>query len=181
MRLKCSLLLYFAIASLVACRTVRRTPTKLGVSLLTDSLEVSVHHRGIGYMADIGFTLANNSRSPISRSGCGGPGSPDIEKKVAGRWVPAYYQVYLLCRTIPDFFWDAGAHIHQSVHFGAVEKGHNTSPELLIDSIDGVYRLKWSFTQGFVADAKHVRGITVISNEFRMRLAASPAPTSNTR
>jgi hypothetical protein len=181
MQLKRSLFLYVAAASLVACKTVGRSPTDLGVSLVTDSVGITVYHRGIGYMTDIGFTLSNNSRKPISRAGCGGPGWPDIEKKVDGRWVPAYYQVYLSCRTIPDFSWDAGTHMHEVVHFGAVEKGHNISPELLIDSIDGVYRLRWSFTEGQVADAKRARHITVVSNEFRMTLAPSPAPTSNTR
>jgi hypothetical protein len=181
MQFKPNLLLYIAAAWLVGCQTFSRSRTASGVSLVTDSAAITVYHRGIGYMTDIGFTLSNNSGKPISRAGCGGPGWPDIEKKVDGRWTPAFYQIYLLCRRIPDFSWDTGAQVHDVLHFGAVEKGHHVGPELLVTSIDGIYRLRWTFTEGRVADAKGARRITTTSNEFRMTLASPSEPASNTR
>ena len=174
-------LLSIGIGLLAACQSfgVRRTP--LHALLLTDSSEVSAYHRGIGYHANIGFTLTNNTGRTISRAGCGGPGWPSLEKKVNSQWVAAYYPAVLLCRTIPDYSWPPGARFHDVLQFAAVERGHNIHPEIRVDSIDGIYRLHWSFTEGTEAGAKGARTVEAISNEFAMKLRSSAASASNTR
>ena len=53
-------------------------------------------------------------------------------------------------------------------------------PELEVDSIDGVYRLHWGFTEGPNASADKARRVNAVSNEFRMILRSS-APSSITR
>lgn len=156
----------------VACASLSRNRKPLSAYLHTDSTEIGVQFRGNAYVARIGFVLINNTGGPISRAGCGGPGWPDVEKKVNERWVPAYYPVYLACRMIPDFSWESGAAHRDAVAFMAFEPGHRMMPELLVDSIDGVYRLHWNFSEGREAGAKGARRVEAISNEFRMVLRA---------
>jgi hypothetical protein len=140
-----------------------------------------VRFNGKAYFAKIGFVYVNDTGKPVSRAGCGGPGWPDLEKNVAGRWVQAYWPVYLACRIIPDFVLASGATYHGVLEFLAFEPGHNIMPLLLVDSIDGVYRLRWDFSEGEVAGAKGVRRVEAISNEFRMVLRRGAPPASNTR
>jgi hypothetical protein len=105
---------------------------------------------------------------------------PDLEKKVNNRWVAAYYPAYLACLTHPDFLLEAGSQIHEVLQFMAFQPGHNTMPELQVDSIDGIYRLRWDFMEGKDASARGARRVESTSNEFHMTLR-SEAPASNTR
>jgi hypothetical protein len=134
---------------------------------------VTVFHRGDGYFANIGFTFVNNSGDVISQAGCGAPGSPLVEKKVNGNWVAAYYPIYLLCLTKPDFTWEPGTRTAGTVTFSAFEPGHKKEPTLRIDTIDGTYRLHWGFTKGRDAGAKGAKRYDVVSNEFQLVLATS--------
>ena len=155
---------------LASCQSLRASREPLLVPIHTDSSEIDVELRGNAYVGKIGFAFVNNTGGPISRAGCGGPGWPGVEKKVNNRWVTAYDQMYLLCRTSPDFFLENGALYRHVVSFMAYEPGHQIGPELLVDSIDGVYRLHWGFATGRVPDAKGARAVELISNEFRMTL-----------
>jgi hypothetical protein len=162
----------------VACASLSGNREPLSASLHTDSTEIGVHFRGNAYVARIGFVFTNNTGGPISRAGCGGPGWPDVEKKVNERWVPAYYPVYLACRIIPDFSLESGATHRDTIGFMAFEPGHRMGPEILVDSIDGVYRLHWNFSTGREAGAKGSREVKAISNEFRMILRPVAPPPS---
>jgi len=174
-------LVAFGIGLLFGCQTFNGSRAPLHASLVTDSTEVTAYHRGSGYVATIGFTFTNNTGRTISRAGCGGPGWPGLEKKVNTRWISAYHPVVLACRTYPDFSWQPGAQIRDALRFVAYERGHNTYPQINVDSIDGTYRLRWSFTEGREAGAKGARNIEAISNEFYMKLSSSSAPASITR
>jgi hypothetical protein len=174
-------LLIIQMGYLPGCETLRRQEAPLRASLVTDSSGVAAYFSGNAYIATIGFTFTNTTGRGISRAGCGGPGWPGLEKQVNGRWVPAYYPVSMMCRTIPDFFWEPGAQVHDVLQFRAFERGHHTMPEIMVDSIDGVYRLHWGFTEGRDAHAKGARRVDAISNEFRLTLHPGPAPASNTR
>ena len=158
----------------VSCKSLLPNRDPLQASLVTDSAEIAVSLRGNAYIASIGFTFTNTTGRTISRAGCGGPGWPYVEKNVNGRWVAAYYPMVLLCRTSPDFYWKAGAQIRDQVPFMAFVPGHNTMPELRVDSIEGVYRLHWGFVEGKDAGATNARQIDVVSNQFRMILKPSP-------
>ena len=165
-----SALSLIGLTGLLGCETVNRIRGPEQALLRTDSAEVGVRFTGIAYAAKIGFLYVNTTDGAVSMAGCGGPPSPEVEKKVSGRWVVAYYPFYAMCRTIPDFSFDSGAKFHGEVDFFAFEPGHNTLPILKVDSIDGVYRLRWTFAKGRVADAKDARRVEAISNEFRMVL-----------
>jgi hypothetical protein len=159
---------------LSGCQTLRSRQDPLHVAIVTDSQEIAVTLEGISYRASIGFTFTNTTGRVISRSGCGGPGWPDVEKNVGDRWVPAFYQIYLACRTYPDFSWQPGAKFHDRVTFMAFVRGKRNLPELMVDSIDGVYRLHWSFTEGRDPSAKNARRVDAISNSFHMTLRSPP-------
>jgi hypothetical protein len=76
----------------------------------------------------------------------------------------------LACLTKPDFMVPSGATIHNTFQFLAAEPGHNTEPTLLVDSIDGIYRLRWSMAEGIDSERKGARTLTSTSNEFSMVL-----------
>jgi hypothetical protein len=135
-----------------------------------------VQFRQNAYVAKIGFVFWNNTAKPVSRAGCGGLGWPDLEKKVNGRWVAAYSRVYLACQTYPDSWVESGTVYRDVLQFLAFEHGHQMGPELLVDSIDGVYRLRWDFTEGRNASAKGARRVEAISNEFRMVVRSTDRP-----
>jgi hypothetical protein len=168
----------------VACQIVSPSTRLLSASLRTDSAEIEVRHSGFAYIADIGFVYTNTTAQPVSKAGCGGPPFPDLEKKVDDHWVRAYSPIYAACLTKPDFMLRSGESYHGVLKFMAFEPGHNTMPTLDVDTIDGIYRLRWDFAKGtgmsvrdvvertdaYTKDARIVEGI---SNEFRMILSGN--------
>jgi hypothetical protein len=177
-----TLLTIGSVAYLVACQIVSPSLRPLSASLRTDSAQIGVHRSGFGYIADIGFVYTNTTAQPVSKAGCGGPTFPDLEKKVDGHWVRAYSPLYAACMTKPDFMLRSGESYHGVLKFMAFDPGHNTMPTLDVDTIDGIYRLRWDFVEGagwsvrdFVertdAYTKGARKVEGISNEFRMNLS----------
>ena len=158
-----------ALVYLAGCQTLAPSTRPLTASLRTDSTQIGVRRAGFGYMADIGFIFTNTTTKAVSRAGCGVT-FPDLEKKVDGKWVAPYYPVYPLCLTKPDFTIPSGGTFRGALQFRAFEPGHNTGPELLVASVDGVYRLRWDFAEGTDADAAGARRVQSLSNEFQMVL-----------
>lgn len=156
---------------LVACETLSPFRRSLSASLRTDSAQIGVRHSGFAYAAKIGFLYTNTTAKPVSKTGCGFPPFPGLEKKVNDQWVAAYYPFYLMCLTKPDFMLESGQSYHGVLEFMAFEPRHNTMPELRVESIDGIYRLRWDFVEGIDASAKGARKVESISNEFRMALS----------
>jgi hypothetical protein len=154
-----------------ACETLGLSRPPLTASLRTDSAEIGVHMSGFTYLGKIGFVYVNTTSDPVSKAGCGFPPFPDLQKKVDGKWVAAYSPVYLACLTKPDFVLRSGESYHGVLEFMAAQPGHQTEPSLLVDSIDGVYRLQWDFAQGTDTGIKGARTVQAISNEFRMVLS----------
>ena len=153
----------------VGCETLAPSTRPLTASLRTDSTEIGAHRSGFYYLANIGFVYTNTTAKPVSIAGCG-VRFPELEKHVGGKWVAAYYPVYLLCLTKPDFMIESGATFRGVLQFMASEPGHNTMPELNVDSIDGIYRLRWDFREGTDATAPGSRSVESVSNEFQMVL-----------
>ncbi len=166
-----TLLAVWPLVCLVGCETLSPFRRPLSASLHTDSAEIGVRHSGFAYVAKIGFLYTNTTAKPVSKAGCGGPPFPDLEKKVNDQWVGAYYPAYLMCLTKPDFMLESGQKYHGVLEFTAFERGHNTMPELRVDSNDGIYRLRWDFVEGIDATAKGARRVESTSNEFRMVLS----------
>lgn len=168
----------FAVCSLVclgfsagACDPSRLAHPELTASLRADSAEIGVRSSELGFSAKIGFVYTNTTDGPVAKAGCGFPPLPELQKKVDGQWVPAYYPVYLLCLTKPDFSLPSGSSYRGVLDFFAARPGQNWAPVLLVDSIDGVYRLEWDFVEGTDTEIKNARIIKAFSNEFRMVLA----------
>jgi hypothetical protein len=159
-----------SLQSLVACQTLVPSRRPASVLLRTDSTVIGAHHSGFYYIAKIGFILVNTTPEPISRRGCGGPGWPYLEKKVGDRWVAAYSPVVAACLTLPDWSLPSGATYRGLLDLMAFEPGHNAAPELMVDSIDGIFRLTWGFAQGTDPSVKGVRKVESVSNEFRITL-----------
>jgi len=156
--------------AMATCRTIQQPPALIRAELRTDSTEIGVRFTGQYYLAKIGFVFVNSTAGPVSIAGCGGPPMPQLEKLVNGSWVGAYYPPYLMCRTIPDFSVEPGATYRSEVNFMASPHGSSQTTPLEVDSVDGVYRLRWVLTAGRVAGAAGARRVEAISNQFRMIL-----------
>lgn len=156
--------------SVVACAHGLSDP-QLTASLRTDSTQIGVQATDLSYSAKIGFVYINTTGSPVAKAGCGSPPYPDLQKNVDGKWVSAYSPAYLLCLTKPDFSVPSGGTFHGTLEFWAAKPNQNWEPKLLVDSIDGVYRLEWDFVEGTDTDVKGARIVKAVSNEFRMVLS----------
>jgi hypothetical protein len=66
---------------------------------------------------------------------------------------------------------ESGQSYRDVLQFWASDRGHSGWPELMIDSIEGVFRLRWDFVEGTDASAKDARKVGSTSNEFRMVLS----------
>lgn len=154
--------------NVTACETLGLS--RLTASLRADATEIRVARSGFEYAAEIPFTYVNTTSGPVSMVGCGGPTFPELEKKIEGHWVPAYYAAYMACRTIPDFTIPSGKSFHSVLKVNVSERGHNVAPELLVDSIPGTYRLRWNFVAGTDPTARRAKRVDATSNEFHMLL-----------
>jgi L,D-peptidoglycan transpeptidase YkuD (ErfK/YbiS/YcfS/YnhG family) len=159
-----------ALALLTACHGINLTPRSSHATLSVNPDEIHVQHVGITYRATIPFVYVNTTARPVSKASCGVP-IPGLEKKVNDRWVPADDDGVLMCRTFPAFSVASGHHFEFVVPWIANERGHSTGPQLLVDSVPGIYRLRFDLVQGIDPDAKGARRIETVSNEFRMVLS----------
>jgi hypothetical protein len=153
-----------------ACQILRPLRQPLTASLRTDSTQIGVRHGGFTYRADIGFVFTNTIAKPVSTSiWC--PPFQTLEKKVQDHWVAATgYKNCLTSGTMPTLTLESGQSYRDVLQFWASDRGHSGWPELRIDSIDGIYRLRWDFVEGTDASAKDARKVESTSNEFRMVL-----------
>ena len=162
------------IVVLAACHTLKPPTRPLTTALRADSAEIHVRRSDYAFIANIPFVFTNTTAKALSVAGCGGPVFPALEKRVNNRWVEAYYPAYLSCLTKPDFMLKSGEEFRNVLQFSAYEPGHNTHPLLEVESIDGIYRLRWFLAEGTDATAKDARRVEATSNEFRMVLIDPP-------
>jgi hypothetical protein len=147
------LLTVLAMTSIAGCRTGAARGRQPTVTLVTDSTRYTIRQANGFYVATIGFVQT--------------PGPPLLEKNVDGRWVRAYDPVVLACLTIPPFRIPAGASYRGTLHFDVAQRGRNAFPTLEVDSIPGIYRLRWALHEGPDPDADNTTLAEAISNEFR--------------
>jgi hypothetical protein len=158
-----ALLAVGSLACVGACQTLRPSKPPLTASLRTDSAQIGVRHGGSEYRADIGLVFTNTTAGPVSTPiSC--PPFQRLEKKVHDHWVVAYYPNCLVSQTTPTLTIESGQSYRDVLQFWAFDR------DLRVDSIEGVYRLRWDFVEGtyISADARKVESI---SNEFRMVLS----------
>lgn len=157
----------------VACSSASAPKTAMEVSLATDSARFAVQFNGSLFTGRIGYTLTNASDDILSMTGCHAPRGPNLEKQVNGSWIVAYDQIFLLCRTIPDFTWQPGTKTPASLDLFVAPRGTNIRPQWNVDTIDGVYRLHWYFAIGPDPTAEGARMVEVLSNTFRLSTTAA--------
>jgi hypothetical protein len=160
-----------SLVCLGACQTLRPPKPPLTAFLRTDSAQIGVRHGGFTYRADIGLVFTNTTPSPVSTSiWC--PPFQTLEKKVHDHWVAATgYKNCLTSRTMPTLTIESGQSYRDVLQFWASDRGHAGWPELQVDSIEGIYRLRWDFVEGTDVSAKAARKVESTSNEFRMVLS----------
>ena len=155
-----------------ACRP-HRDATWLGehVELRIDSTEYTARPDGGVYSVKIDFAFTNRTGTTLSRSMCGAPSPPLLEKEVApGRWVIAYSPVELMCETIPPFRIASGSTYRGVVSAYATTVAPGRLGGWQADSIPGTYRLHW----GLHASAEpndRAGTVSATSASFRIRRA----------
>lgn len=166
-----TLLAIGSLACFGACQTLRPSKPPLTASLRTDSAQIGVRHGGFQYHANIGFVYTNTTAKPVSTViYC--PPFQTLEKKVHDHWVAAMgYKNCLVSLTMPSLTLESGQSYRDVLQFWASDRGHGGWPELRVDSIEGIYRLRWDFLEGTDASAKDARKVESTSNEFRMVLS----------
>lgn len=166
-----TLLTIGSLAYFAACQTLRPSKPPLTASLRTDSAQIGVRHGGYTYRADIGLVFTNTTPNPVSTSNwC--PPFQTLEKKVDDHWVRATgYKNCLVSLPTYGLTIESGQSYRDVLQFWASDRGHSGWPELRVDSIEGIYRLRWDFVEGTDAYAKDARKVESTSNEFRMVLS----------
>jgi hypothetical protein len=154
-----------------ACQSLRPSRTALTAPIRTDSVQIGVRHRGFTYRADIGFVFTNTTPNPVSTSSwC--PPFQILEKKVLDHWVAATnFKNCLASGTTYALTIESGKSYRDDLQFWASDRGHSGWPELMLDSIEGTFRLRWDFVEGKDVYAKGARKVEGISNEFQMVLS----------
>jgi hypothetical protein len=76
--------------------------------------------------------------------------------------------VVLLCETIPPFQILSGASYRRILHFAAAPRASRMGPVLYVDSLPGVYRLRWALRAGADPKLEGAALVEAISNDFSL-------------
>jgi hypothetical protein len=153
-----------------ACQTLRPSRAPLIAPIRTDSVQIGVRHGGYTYKAEIGLVFTNTTTNPVSTSSwC--PPFQRLEKKVQDHWLRATGPNNCLASaSMPGLTIESGQSYRDVFQLLASDRGHAGWPELQVDSIEGIFRLRWDFVEGIDPSATNARKVEGISNEFRMIL-----------
>ena len=166
-----TLLAMGSLAYFGACQTLRPSNPPLTASLRTDSAQIGVRHGSFTYKAEIGLVFTNTTLNPVS-TGISCPPFQTLEKKVHDHWVRATgYNNCLVSQPMPRLTLESGQSYRDVFQLLASDRGHAGWPELQVDSIQGIYRLRWDFVESTGVSTKDARAVESTSNEFRMVLS----------
>ena len=159
------------LVSIGACQTLRFPRQLVTAPIRTDSAQIGVRHGGYTYRAEIGLVFTNTTPNPVSAAvRC--PPFQWLEKKVQDNWVRATgYNNCLTSAGPPGLTIESGQSYRGLYQLLASDRGHAGWPELQVDSIEGIYRLRWNFREGTDAYDENARTVEGISNEFRIVLS----------
>ena len=163
------LLQSLALAAVSAgCRSVPADPP-VAPPMVTDSAQYAVDSTHNLYRVTVPFRVVNTTRGMLSREHCNAPPQPKLEKKVRDSWVTAYVPIRLTCLSLPHFQIPSGAVFRGSLVVAAGKPGSRFFPKFEVESIPGVYRLRWYLHVGPVPSPQSTT-IELFSNEFRLIL-----------
>src|ERR1700682_1463238 len=154
-----TLLAVVTLVFLVACQTLSPSRRPLIASLRTDSAQIGVRHGGFTYKAEIGLVFTNTTANLVSTAiWC--PPFQTLEKKVHDHWVRATgYNNCLLSQPMPRLTIESGQSYRDVFQLLASDRGHAGWPELQVDSIQGIYRLRWDFVEGTSVSTKDAKKV----------------------
>jgi hypothetical protein len=160
-RAKATAVLSLGVLHIAGCQTFQYREPYLHM-LQTDSAEVAVR----GAIVRIGFSFANMTGKPIS-GGC----EPILERMINAKWKLLPRTTLLDCMGIT---LERGAIFHTQFEMltSHVVEDLALAGVRGADSIDGVYRLRWSFVEGRDSHSARARPVSGVSNEFRLEHAA---------
>lgn len=138
---------------MLACRAVSNA-NPVSLVLRSDSAEVTVA-RGV---TRIPFLLVNPTERIFRAGGC----LPQLQKKVNEKWVTADFGTVLGCE---GGLLEPGATSRDTLPVFTRNLVNNLQG---VNSIAGVYRLRWTFVEGKDWEARRPRKVEAVSNEFRM-------------
>lgn len=153
-----------------ACRATSERAAPEQPVLVTDASQYVVRTEGDLYRATISYEFKNSTGQMLSRTHCNVPPSPILEKYVEGKWVLAYALVELMCLTIPHFQLAPDSVFRGRLPMVAGKPGSQFGPQFAVESIPGVYRLRWSLRVGPDPESPGAATIQPLSNEFRLVL-----------
>jgi len=160
----------------MACKTLNQ-PVTTAALMRTDTTEIRVGRSGETYATMIGFVLVNTTAGAISSGMC----MPNVEKSVMRKgkqvWEAASYGVVLGCDRAG---FNQSEAYRERVLFSAPNLEKYMSPDHWINSIDGTYRLRWSFVEAADGTSGRARRIDAVSNEFHLTLSAPPPCSADT-
>jgi hypothetical protein len=162
----CATLVAACCLNLGACKTLNH-PVTTSALMRTDTTEFSVGRSGQSYGAKIGFVFENTAGGAISSGMC----LPNVEKRVMrkGRqvWEAVSFGMVMGC---DGRGFVRGQTYREFLLFSAPNMETYMSPDHWINTIDGTYRLRWSFVEGTSLASRRARRIEGVSNEFHMTL-----------
>jgi|SRR5450759_415022 len=143
-----------------SCQTVSRSQPAF-VLLRVDSPEIVLGPGANNRGSWVGFTFVNTTTKPISSGMC----SPNLEAKVADKWVVAFHGVVLGC---DGAIFERGETYRERVPiFGSGLENH-IDIRRRSDSGDNWYRLSWKFVEGKDRTSEGARSVQAFSNAFRI-------------
>jgi len=142
-----------------------------GTMLVADSSQYTVRLEGYMYRASIRFHFTNRTGKTLSQAFCNSPIPPELEKQRAdGSWTAAYGRVLLTCLTWPPLRIPDGGTYEGRADLSAAQPGHNVHPMFTLDTVPGIYRLRWDLRVGSDPDNRDAPVFQPVSPPFRLIL-----------
>ena len=118
---------------------------------------------------EIPFVYRNQTGEEVYLGRCSGVHEPRLEKRVDGKWIPAYRETEKMCLEEPAEV-EAGGTYEHALNVEA-SKEPNTYPSFEAREIPGTYRLVWDYVYG-QWNGEELRDLVPqedrVSNEFEI-------------
>jgi hypothetical protein len=105
----------------------------------TDSLTYTLRRGILGYSGVIKVRFTNRTGGTVYFVNCNGITGAGLEKRVGGRWIPAWSPVVPACLSAPITVPAGGSYEEQIGVFGGYPDS-NAAPEFTVERIPGIYR-----------------------------------------
>ena len=156
----------FVVLFLSGCQIVSRSQPAFAL-IRIDSPEIVLGPGSNNHSPWVGFTFVNTTAIPISSWMC----LPNLEAKVADKWVVAYHTVVLGC---DGTTFERGETYRERVPIFGSSLENQIDIRRRSESGDNLYRLSWQFVEGKDKTSKRARRVQAFSNAFRITVRRPP-------